>query len=54
MLKDAPLLLFFVWVVPGGQIVPRVVLELRGGFRLSQADLHQMAELVVVEALQKG
>ncbi|CAN0403194.1 unnamed protein product [Pylaiella littoralis] len=36
------------------KIVPRVVLELRGGFRLSQADLREMAELLVEEAVQKG
>lgn len=37
-----------------GQIVPRVVLELQAGVRLSQADLGQLAELLVVEAVQRG
>lgn len=36
------------------QIVPRVVLELQAGVRLSQADLRQLAELLVVEAVQRG
>lgn len=37
-----------------GQIVPRVVLELRQGSALSQADLREMAELLVAEAVQRG
>lgn len=40
-----------VWL---GQIVPRVVLELRQGSPLSQADLREMAELLVAEAVQRG
>eukprot|EP00752_Nemacystus_decipiens_P006333 g5709.t1 len=35
-------------------ILPRVVLELQGGVRLSQADLRELAELLVVEAIGRG
>ncbi|CAB1097870.1 unnamed protein product [Ectocarpus sp. CCAP 1310/34] len=36
------------------KIVPRVVLELRQGSALSRADLREMAELLVAEAVQRG
>eukprot|EP00903_Cladosiphon_okamuranus_P014929 g13822.t1 len=36
------------------KIFPRVVLELQAGIQLSQADLRELAELLVVEAEQRG
>lgn len=54
--RDALIGPSFVTTAPSfpPQIVPRVVLEMRGRFQLSGGDLLEMAALLVEEAILRG